>query len=205
MHKSNSRSPWNLSYLLLFFLMMGIACTSSKNSGGQAQGAYRAPGYVRKDYKEIIVYARLQNTAYRQKLENAMVDQLNKQGYHAIPSYKNLDVTYKYDSVQFMNRINELKVDGLIALDYLGQQTKIEDAYRYNGGMYNYFVGGSSPYDLETTSRQVGYLRMDFYNLDARTSQYNTILPVKLFNGFDEAVKQFVIDGYNRLKDDRII
>jgi hypothetical protein len=194
--------------LLLYvyaILAFNLACTGSHKSEGPPPGVYRAPGYVKKDYKEILVYAKLENTAYRQKLENAMVDELNKRGYHALPAYKNFEVSYKYDSVQFMNKINELKIDAVIAFDYLGQRTTVEESYRYNGGMYNYFVTGSAPYDLETTSKQTGYMRMDFYNLDARTSQYNAIVPIKLFNGLDEAVRGLTADSYSRLKSDRII
>ena len=191
---------------LTCIIVLNCACTGSHKSEGQPQGAYRAPGYVKKDYKVILVYAKLENTAYRQKLENAMVDQLNHRGYHALPAYKNFDVTYKYDSLQFMNKINELGVDGVLALDYLGQRTTTQDSYRYNGGMYNYLVvGGAAPYDLETSSRQTGYIRMDFYNLDARISQYNTILPIKLFMGLDGAVQNLTEDCYKRLKSDRII
>ena len=191
--------------LLLLFGISNLGCTGSGKSTGQPQGAYRAPGYVKKDYKQLIVYARLQNPAYRQKLENAVADFLNKRGYHTMPAYKNIDMTTRPDSVEFFGKINELKVDGLVALDYLRQTTGVQDSYRYNGGMYNYFYGCSSPFDLETTARQQGYMRLDFYNLDARGTQYNTILPVKLFNGFDEAVKQLAEDCYTRLKSDRII
>jgi hypothetical protein len=188
--------------LLALFSYLG-ACSGSKSS--TREGANRSPTYVRKNYQQIVVYAKVEQTGYRQKIENAMVDLLSKKGYHAIPAYKNFEETYKMDSVKFMEKVHELKVDGVIALDYLGQQTSVADSYRYNGGMYNYFVTGSAPFDLETTSKQVGYMRLDFYNLDSRGSQYNTIVPVKLFNGFDGAVKQLSEDTYAVLKGDRII
>ena len=193
--------------LVYTFLVTAIsfACTGSKSAAGQPQGAYRAPGYVRKDYKEILVYAKVENPAYRQKVENGLADALTRKGYHAIAAYKNFDVAYKLDSAQFMDKINELKVDGVLTLDYLGYQTTVSESYRYNGGMYNFFVGGASPYDLETTSKQLGYMRMDFYNLDSRNSQYNTLVPIRLFNGLDEAVRGLGEDCYARLKSDRII
>jgi len=189
---------------LVLFAAVNIACTSSKHAGTQ-QGVYRAPGYVRKNYKEILVYARIQNPVYRQKLENAMVNELNNQGYHAVPAYKNFDVTYKYDSVEFMSKITELKIDGLVAFDYLGHQTAVQDSYRYNGGMYNYLYTGTAPFDLETSTTQAGYVRLDFYNLDARVSQYNTVVSMILSGGLDEAIKQLTQETYRRLKSDRII
>ena len=203
MSKSNFH---RLTSLLMFVSIVAIAisaCSSAKSAA--AGGAYRAPGYVKKDYQQIVVYAKIEQDAYRQKLENAMVDFLAKKGYKAIPAYKNFEVTYKYDSVTFMNKINELKVDGIIAFDYLAQQTGVSDSYRYNGGMYNFFASGSAPFDLETTARQVGQMRIDFYNLDARVSQYNTVLPIKLFNGLDPAIKQITEDTYAVLKSDRIL
>lgn len=196
----------NTTYLLLLIFISAstlIACSGSKSAG--SEGTYRAPGYVKKNYQQLVVFAKVEQDAYRQKLENAMVELLANKGYKAIPAYKNLDVSYKYDSVKFMNRINELKIDGVIAMDYLGKLTGVQDSYRYNGGMYNYFYSGSSPFDLETTSKQVGYVRLDFYNLDARTSQYNTTLPIKLYNGLDVAVKQLTEDSYAVLKNDRIL
>ena len=193
-------SYWLLLPIVVFII---IGCSGSKNAA--SEGAYRAPGYVKKDYQQIVVYAKIEQDAYRQKLENAMVEFLGKKGFKAIPAYKNFEVSYKYDSVTFMNKINELKVDAVIALDYLGKLTGVQDSYRYNGGMYNFFVTGSAPFDLETTSRQVGYMRIDFYNLDARVSQYNTTLPIKLFNGLDPAVKQITEDTYAVLKSDRIL
>jgi hypothetical protein len=196
-------------YVVIFILVLATflsylgACSGSKTA--TREGANRSPTYVRKNYQQIVVYAKVEQTAYRQKIENAMVDFLSKKGYHAIPAYKNFEEGYKYDSVKFMEKVYELKVDGIIALDYLGQQTTVADSYRYNGGMYNYFMSGSAPFDLETTSKQVGYMRLDFYNLDSRASQYNTIVPVKLFNGLDGAIKQLTEDTYTVLKGDRII
>jgi hypothetical protein len=191
-----------LLILIPIFISLA-ACSGSKTA--TREGANRSTTYVRKNYQQIVVYAKVEQTGYRQKIENAMVDLLSKKGYHAIPAYKNFDETYKMDSVKFMEKVHELKVDGVIAFDYLGQQTSVADSYRYNGGMYNYFMTGSAPFDLETTSKQVGYMRLDFYNLDSRASQYNTIVPVKLFNGFDGAVKQLTEDTYTVLKGDRII
>jgi len=203
MHQSSGLTK-AIRFFLLICISAGIlfSCSGSKSA---SEGTYRAPGYVKKNYQQLIVYAKIDNDAYRQKLENVMVETLGKHGFKAIPAYKNLDVTYKYDSVKFMNRINELKVDGVIAFDYLGQTTGVTDQYRYNGGMYNYFASGSAPFDLQTSSRQVGYVRIDFYNLDARVTQYNTSLEIKLFNGLDEAVKLLTEDTYTRLKNDRIL
>ena len=203
MLKKSFRHANTLALPLLFIAMISIlGCTGSKNAG---ENTNRAPGYVKKNYQQLVVYAKIDNDAYRQKLENSMVALLEKKGYKAIPAYKNFDVTYKYDSVKFMNTINELKVDGIVAIDYLGKLTGVQDSYRYNGGMYNFFATGSAPFDLETTAKQVGYVRIDFYNLDARVSQYNTTLPIKLYNGLDVAVKQLTEDTYARLKADRII
>jgi hypothetical protein len=190
----------SISSFLTIIIIVG--CSGSKSA---SEGTYRSPGYVKKNYQQLVVYAKVDQDAYRQKLENAMVEVLGKHGFKAIPAYKNFAVTYKYDSVTFMNKINELKVDGIIAMDYLGQQTAVTDSYRYNGGMYNYFSGGSYPFDLETTAKQSGFVRIDFYNLDARVSQYNTIVPIKLFNGLDPAIKVFTEDSYTRLKGDRIL
>ena len=192
-------------YLLIASIVAGTLFSCSGSKSATADGTYKAPGYVKKNYQNIVVYAKIDQDAYRQKLENTMVDYLNKKGYKAIPAYKNFEVSYKYDSVTFMNKINELKVDGVIALDYLGKTTGVSDSYRYNGGMYNFFVTGSAPFDLETKSSQVGYMRIDFYNLDARISQYNTVLPIKLFNGLDPAIKQISEDTYAVLKSDRIL
>ena len=189
--------------LLMVFIGTMTACSGSKNAA--ASNTYRSPTYMKKEYQQLVVYAKIDQDAYRKKIENAMVDVLVKNGFHAIPAYKNFDVTYKYDSVKFMNTVNELKVDGVIALDYIGHQTGVVEAYRYNGGMYNYFSTGSAPFDLETSAKQVGYFRLDFYNLDSRASQYNTVLPVRLFNGLDGAVKQLTDDIYSILKGDRII
>ena len=195
-------SYFSLLLIVSFLAVTMLSCSGSKSA---SEGVYKAPGYVKKDYQQIVVYAKIDNDAYRQKLENAMVGVLAKKGYKAIPAYKNFEVSYKYDSVTFMKKIDELKVDGVIAFDYLGHQTSVSDSYRYNGGMYNFFTTGSAPYDLETKSTQTGFMRIDFYNLDARVSQYNTVLPIKLFNGLDPAIKQITEDTYTVLKSDRIL
>lgn len=188
-------------YSLMAIVVFSVACSGSKT----ASNTFRSPTYVKKNYQQIVVYARIEQDGYRQRIENAMVEVLEKHGYHAIPAYKNFDVSYKTDSVKFMNRINELKVDGVVAVAYLGKQTSVQDSYRYNGGMYNYFASGAAPFDLETTAQQTGYFRLDFYNLDSRASQYNTVVPIRLFNGIEGAVKQFSEETYTALKGDRII
>jgi hypothetical protein len=203
--RNHSYCLLNTTSFLFIVLITGTIAGCSGSKKAYSETTYRAPGYVKKNYQQLIVYAKVEQDAYRQKLENAMVEVLGKHGFKAIPAYKNLDVSYKYDSVKFMSRINELKVDGVVAFDYLGQTTGVSDEYRYNGGMYNYFASGSAPFDLQTTAKQVGYVRLDFYNLDARVSQYNTALEIKLFNGLDPAIRQLTEDTYTRLKSDRIL
>jgi len=187
--------------LLMFTILSIAACSGSKS----ASNTFRSPTYVKKNYQQLVVYARIEQDGYRQRLENAIVSVLEQHGYHAIPAYKNFDVVYKTDSVKFMNRINELKVDGVVAVAYLGKQTTVQDSYRYNGGMYNYFASGAAPFDLETSAQQTGYFRLDFYNLDSRASQYNTVVPIRLSSGIEGAVKQFSEETYTALKGDRII
>src|SRR5687767_12307655 len=105
------KSPFFVIAILLIGVGILLGCSGSKNAS--TEGTYRSPTYVKKDYQQLVVYAKIEQDAYRQKLENAMVALLEKNGYKAIPAYKNFDVSYKYDSVRFMNLVNELKVDGV--------------------------------------------------------------------------------------------
>lgn len=175
---------------------------------GSPKGSYTSvttPGYVKKDYKQLVVFAKIEEDVYRHKVEDAMVDLLTKNGYNAIPAYKNLTVSYKYDSVKFMSEINEKNIDGIIAMSYLGQLTKVEDRYHYTGGMYNVFSTNSVPFDLETKSSKIGYIRVDFFNKDTRSTQWNTGIDVKLSDGIEIVVQELSRECLSRLRKDRII
>ena len=74
-----------------------------------------------------------------------MVKELGKSGINAIPAYSNLEVSFGYDSVAFMKRMGELKVDGFMAITYLGQKKTVQDRYRYTGGHDNKIGGGAVP------------------------------------------------------------
>jgi len=95
-------SYFSLLLIVSFLAVTILSCSGSKSA---SEGVYKAPGYVKKDYQQIVVYAKIDNDAYRQKLENAMVGVLAKKGYKAIPAYKNFEVSYKYDSVTFMKQL----------------------------------------------------------------------------------------------------
>lgn len=175
---------------------------------GSRQAAFKSntdPTYVKKNYQNLIVFAKVEELVYRKKLEEAVVAELKKNGFTAIPAYSNLEVSYKYDSTQFMNRMRELSVDGFIAIDYLGQQTRVQDTYRYNGGVYS-VVGSYVPFDLETKSYKTGYLRVDFYNGDTRTTRWNTVVSAtKTADGLDKAIESAAREIVVRLKADKII
>jgi hypothetical protein len=190
-----------VSIVVAIHIFLLIACSSPKD----AYKSVTTPGYVKKAYKQLVVYAKVEEDVYRHKIEDAMVDVLNKNGYSAIPAYKNLSVSYKYDSIKFMNEINALNIDGIISLSYLGKQTIVEDRYHYTGGPYSLSAGGSVPFDLETRSTKIGYVRVDFFNRDTRSTQWNTGIPVKLSDGIDIVVQELSRECLSRLKGDKII
>jgi len=187
--------------LVAIHIFCFIACSSPKDS----YKSVTTPGYVKKNYKQLVVFAKVEEDVYRHKLENAMVDLLNKNGYTAIPAYKSLSVSYKYDSTKFMNEMNALNIDGIIALTYLGKTTVVEDRYHYTGGPYSLTAGGSVPFDLETKSNKIGYVRVDFFNRDTRSTQWNTGISVKLTDGIDIVVKELSRECLTRLRADKII
>jgi hypothetical protein len=190
-------------FLAIFLSILIVGCSSPKDATTNASTT--TPGYVKKDYKQLLVFARVEEDAYRHKVEDAMVELLNKNGYKAMPAYKHVAVSYKYDSTQFMSRINELNIDGIIALSYLGQRTVVEDRYYYTGGVYNVFSSNSIPWDLDTKSDKVGYIRADFFNLDTRSTQWNMGIAFKFSTGIDRVVEDVIRECYSRLKRDRII
>lgn len=190
-----------LSVLSLIALFFFVACSGSK----QAYKSVITPGYVKKNYQKIIVFAKLDDLGYRKKLEEAMVKELGKGGINAIPAYSNLEVSFGYDSVAFMKRMEELKVDGFMAITYLGQKTTVQDRYRYTGGYYNMIGGGAVPFDLETSSLKTGFVQTYFYNGDARTPWWSSIVQASVTNGIDAAIEAVSRETVYRLKVDKIL
>ena len=191
-----------LSCFLVIALLLGASCAGSKNATYKSQ---TAPGYVKKAYQKIIVFAKLEEDVYRKKLEEAMVKELEKKGFTAIVAYSNLDVSYAYDSVAFMKRVTELNADGFVALRYLGQLSSVQDRYTYTGGYYNLYGGGAVPWDLDTKSVKTGYVQVDFFNLDSRSTRWNTVVPAVVSDGIDIAVNKVSIEAVFRLKADGIL
>lgn len=200
--------PQKLLMLILSFILVAAGIYMLSGCGGPKEVGYKSykdPNYQRKDYKQLLVFARIEQDSVRHKVEESISGFLAGKGFNTIPAYKHLDVSYKYDSVKFMSKINELKVDGIVVVDYLGQTTVVTDEYRYTGGPYTMFSSNYIPYDLDTRSEKVGYARVDFYNLDSRASQWNTVVQVKPSNGLEAVIRDFSNEFFSRARLDGIL
>jgi hypothetical protein len=62
-------------FLAIFLSILNVGCSSPKDATTNASTT--TPGYVKKDYKQLLVFARVEEDAYRHKVEDAMVELLN--------------------------------------------------------------------------------------------------------------------------------
>jgi hypothetical protein len=182
-----------------------LSCGSSRESSAPAaSNSFIAPGYVKKDYKKILVLARLEQETYRKRIEKALVSEFKERRYNVVPSYDFLTPEMLKDSLHLRSRLEEMGFDAALVLTGLAQMTDVTEQYKYNGAMYSVFYGPYTSLDLETRSGKVVYFQCDFFVKDVPGTQWRAPVSVKL-GDLDIAEQQLAIQARKRIQADKIL
>jgi hypothetical protein len=122
-----------------------------------------APGYVKKEYKKILVLVRVDPDIFRKRIEKSMLKELKDRKYNASASYEFVTVEMMKDTLALRDKVKEIGFDAALVLTYLGEMTGVTDNYQYNGNIYSVFYGAYPTYDLDTRSSKTAYFQADFY------------------------------------------
>ncbi|GAO41258.1 hypothetical protein [Flavihumibacter petaseus] len=195
---------------LLAVILMILSCGTSQPAAGTE--SYIRPGYEKVKYKQILVIATMKDIVGRRKAENAMVDLLNRSGYHGTASYPVVDLnTIKHiDTLKAV--LAPVDFDAVIVLNYLGQSGTINDKVSLNPttpvASLSYFEFYTSPaydFSFDSESRKSGLVQASFFTKAAYQKEWNSMVQVNADNGVDIAVEILAGMTLSRLKRDKIL
>lgn len=194
--------------ILLFTAMVALQSCSGSKSATDAKNdpsVFVAPGYVKQDYKKILVLARAEDAAKEKLVEDAVAKEFKSNGYKVVPSYTVVPPELLKDTVQLRAKIESEGFDGAIVLTWLGKVGKTVDQYKYSGTMYSVFYGATGVFDLETRDVSTGYVQVDFFVAGKLGTQYRAGLPIGMSNGREAILQQLSISCRKKLVNDRIL
>lgn len=194
-----------LYLMAISLLLLASGCASSKQSTPAASQNFIAPGYVKKDYKKILVICKIDPDTYRKRVERGVVAEFKEHRYNAGPAYEFVGPELMSDTAKLRATIEGQGYDAAILLTYLGQMTAVKDEYTANGNMYN-ILGGSYPVvDLETSAQKVAYFQADFFVAGKRGTQWRSNTRGKLGRDLDIATQQMAMELRKKMQADRIL
>lgn len=166
--------------------------------------SYINPTYKKKKYKKIMVLAPFDPPTYRKRTEKSLVEELKGRGIKAFPSTDILPDEVLKDTAEIIKRAKEAGVDGVVVINYLGQQTKITEQLDFNGAVYYYGLAFAT-FDLDTRNVKAGLVQLDFYIPEVKGSQYRTGVIINMTNNSDIILQEFSIKARKKLTGDKIL
>ena len=199
---------------ILFMFLMTAAlwltsaltgCSSSKQGTAPTSNSFIAPGYVKQDYKKILVICKIDPETYRKRIEKGIVTELKDKRYPAGAAFEFVTQQLIADSVKLRATVEGMGYDAAILITYLGQLTAVQDEYTSNGNMYNIFNGSYPVLDLETSAQKVAYFQTDFFVAGKLGTQWRSNIRAKLGRDLDIATEQMAMELRKKLQADRIL
>jgi hypothetical protein len=198
-----------LSLCLAFsFLAFLNACSSSKPAAPAVSNdpnVFIAPGYVKQNYKKILVLALAGDPSKQKVIEDAVSKEFKGNGYKTIPAYSVVTPELLKDSTKLRSTIESEGFDAAIVLSYLGQVGTTMDQYKFTGSMYSVFYGAVGVFDLDTRSVSTGFAQVDFFTAGKLGTQYRAALPLQMNNSRETILQQLGITCRKKLVNDRIL
>lgn len=199
-----------LKCLIVLTLLM-FCCNFYSCSPPQAtvtsSNTYKNPGYVKKDYKKILVVARVEQMMYRRKIEDQMVTQLKDRKYSAIASHNFFSPGEQLDSVRLMARIDSLGVDAALVFQMFGQQSQAQETGYFTATMYSIWGGVffTIGVDSDTRNVQLVYVKPYFITRADNKQQWSTIIDINLSKGVDMSIEELANRTRRVLVGDKIL
>ncbi len=168
---------------------------------------YKAPGYVKKDYKKILVVVKAEPMIYRKKIEDAMVRELKDRRYNAIAAHSYFDSAERGDSARLMAKIDSLGVDAALVFDILGQQNQIQERGYFTASMYSVWGGMyfTISVDSDTRNVQMVYVKPVFVTRDHNQVQWSTVIEINLSKGIELSADELAMRTRRSLFGDKIL
>jgi hypothetical protein len=182
-----------------------LSCGSSKTATTTNSDAFVAPGYVKQNYKKILVLAVAQDASKRKLVEDAVSKEFKGNGYKTIPAYTVTTPELLKDSARLRSTLEAEGFDAAILISYLGKVGKTMDQYSYSGTMYSVFYGSVGVFDLDTREISTGYAQVDFFVAGKLGTQYRSALPLQMNNSRETILQQLSISTRKRLVNDKIL
>ena len=189
-------------------LVIGIAlwgCGASKDTTDDRPKSFIAPGYVKKEYKKILVLAHVDPHIFRKRIERNVISEFKKHKYPVEGSLEFFKPEMLADSQALRQVIIDRGYDAVLALTYLGEMTNVRDDYYANGNMYNVFYGAYPVFDLDTKSTKNYYFQADFFILNGQGTQWRAGVNAKGGQDPDAALSDMAYMLRRRMQDDKIL
>jgi len=198
-----------LSICLAFSAILFLnSCSSSKPAAAATSNdpnVFIAPGYVKQNYKKILVLALAGDPAKQKVIEDAVSKEFKGNGYKTIPAYSVVTPELLRDSTKLRSTIESEGFDAAIVLSYLGKVGTTMDQYKFTGSMYSVFYGAVGVFDLDTREISTGFAQVDFFTAGKLGTQYRASLPLQMNNSRETILQQLGISCRKKLVNDRIL
>jgi hypothetical protein len=200
----NPSSKLELFFFIAFCAIV-YSCTTPKSATND--NTYKAPGYVKKDFKKILVVARVEQMMYRRKIEDAMVTQLKDRKHGAIASHNYFDPADRGDSAKLMAKIDSLGVDAALVFEMFGQQGQTQERGFFTATMYSVWGGVYYTIGVDSDSRniQMLYVKPYFITRAENKQQWSTIIEINLSKGIDLSIEELANRTRRSLVGDKIL
>ncbi len=191
--------------LVFFIALAGMsACSSSKETQTKTSDSYIAPDYVKRDYKNILILARVDPDMFRRRIERSVIKEFKSRRYNVSGSTDFITPELMKDTITLKNKVVEMGFDALLVVTFMGEISSISQNVAFNGNIYSFF-GAFPVYSLETRGNKTRYFQTDFYRLDGRGTQWRSGFAANLDGDPDFGLDKMSVNIRKRIERDKIL
>jgi hypothetical protein len=201
---SKNCNSFLISLALLIVIASLTACSSSKETKTKTSDSYIAPDYVKRDYKNILILARVDPDMFRRRIERSVIKEFKSRRYNVSGSTEFVTPELMKDTISLKNKVVEMGFDALLVVTYLGEISSISENIVFNGNIYSFF-GAFPVYNLETRGNKTRYFQTDFYRLDGRGTQWRSGFAANLDGDPDFGLDKMSVQIRKRIERDKIL
>ena len=206
MTRSFSKNCNNLliSLGLLIVIASLTSCSSSKETKTKTSDSYIAPDYIKRDYKNILILARVDPDMFRRRIERSVIKEFKSRRYNVSGSTDFVTPELMKDTITLKNKVVEMGFDALLVVTFMGEMSGISQNIVFNGNIYSFF-GAFPVYNLETRGNKTRYFQTDFYRLDGRGTQWRSGFAANLDGDPDFGLDKMSVQIRKRIERDKIL
>lgn len=199
-----------LHILFVLLILLFFSCSPSN----KITTTWKKPSFTAAEPGKLIVYAKVNEVTFRNKIEDLVVENFKNAGYDAIAAYNNISEEDLKNVDSLRAKARSLNATSLITLRPLKKATEIKSTSQVSagtgsggsyGGFYNGFGGISLPISNGGKIEEHFILETNYYTQTSQGAEWLATMDVNMKEGLEETTTKITKMLIARMKKEGVL